>query len=149
MHQTYAQHWLIQGLPDAVKRALYDIGDIVSVATDDMVIEANQPNTYLYFLLDGAFKVYLPRSAGRKASRTLGHRGPGDLLGEYSFMDEFRPTAQVSASTPGLVLRIRHDSLRELLDSDAELGLVVYRNLLSYLVVRLRSQDEEIAYLLS
>lgn len=148
MHQTYTEHWLTQGLPQRARVALYNIGDVVKADVDDIVIAANQPNGFLYLLLEGAFKVRLPPLNGRKAGRTLGHRGPGDLLGEYSFVDDFQPTAQVSASTPGLMLRISHESLRELLDADIQLGAAVYRNLLAYLVVRLRSQDEELACLL-
>ncbi|MCB1723176.1 MAG: Crp/Fnr family transcriptional regulator [Chromatiaceae bacterium] len=148
MHPTYARHWLIQGLPDGAKAALYAIGDLVEVAVDDIVIEADRPNGHLYLLLEGAFKVHLPARGRRSSGRTLAHRGPGDLLGEYSFMDDFQPMAGVSASTPGLMLRIDHDALRELLDGDIALGAVVYRNLLAYLVVRLRSQDEEIACLM-
>jgi len=37
---------------------------------------------------------------------------------------------------------------RKWLDSDADIGSIVYRNILSYLVVRLRAQDEELACLL-
>jgi CRP/FNR family cyclic AMP-dependent transcriptional regulator len=148
MHPTFADHWLTRDLPDVAKAALFGIGDVVEVQTDDVVIEANAPNDTLFLLLEGAYKVYLPQRAGRKSGRTLGHRGPGDLLGEYSFMDAFEPTARVSASTPGRMLRIDHDALRELLASDAGLAAVVYRNLLAYLVVRLRSQDEEIECLL-
>ena len=89
-------------------------------------------------------KVYLPQRPGRKAGVTLGHRGPGDVLGEYSFIDDFVPTARVTASTPAVVLRIPHSGLRDFLASDDASSATVYRNLLSYLVVRLRSQDEEI-----
>lgn len=147
MHPTFATHWLTRDLPDGGK-ALYNIGDVVEVAVDEVIIEADKPNEFLYFLLEGAFKVYLPKMGGRKTGRTLGHRGPGDLLGEYSFVDAFRPTARVSASTPGLMLRIGHESLRELLAFDVAVAAIFYRNLLAYLVVRLRSQDEEMECLL-
>lgn len=148
MHRTYAEHWLTQDLTPGAKTALYEIGEIVGVQPDDVVIEADEPNPFLYLLLEGAFKVYLPPKAARKNGRTLGHRGPGDVLGEYSFMDAFQPIARVTASTPGQMLRIGHDPMRELLASDAGLGATVYRNMLRYLVVRLRVQDEEMESLM-
>lgn len=148
MHDTFADHWLIQGLTHHAKSALYEIGDVVEVGPDDIIIEANESNGFLYLLLEGAYKVYLPKRPGRNNARTLGHRGPGDLLGEYSFLDSFRPTARVTASTPGLMLRIGHEVFRKWLDTDAHLGSIVYRNILSYLVVRLRAQDEELAGLM-
>jgi CRP/FNR family cyclic AMP-dependent transcriptional regulator len=148
MHETFADHWLTQGLPGDAKSALYDIGDVVDVSPDDTIIEADEPNQFMYLLLEGAYKVYLPKRPGRDHARTLGHRGPGDLLGEYSFVDSFQPTARVTASTPGLMFRVGHKMFRKWLDSDADIGSIVYRNILSYLVVRLRAQDEELACLL-
>lgn len=148
MHDTFAEHWLTQSLSHNAKTALYEIGDLIEVGPDDTIIEAGEPNEFMYLLLEGAFKVYLPNGPGRDVARTLGHRGPGDLLGEYSFMDSFRPTARVTASTPGLMLQVGHDVLRKWLDSDADIASTVYRNILGYLVVRLRAQDEELACLM-
>lgn len=144
MHKTFDEHWLTEGLSPVSKGALYALGELIAVAVDEVIIEADTRNDSLYVLLEGAFKVYLPERPGRKTGVTLGHRGPGDLLGEYSFVDDFRPTARVTSSTPGLVLKIPHSALRILLDSDAEAAAVVYQNMLSYLIVRLRAQDEEI-----
>lgn len=148
MHDTFATHWLVWDLPHTATSALYEIGDVIGVSPDDTIIEADKANTFMYLLLEGAYKVYLPKRPGRKNALTLGHRGPGDLLGEYSFIDSFLPTARVTASTPGLMLRIGHGAFQNWLDSDADLGSIVYRNILSYLVVRLRAQDEELACLM-
>jgi CRP-like cAMP-binding protein len=126
------------------KDALYALGEVVECPIGKVLIEADTANDYLFVLLEGAFKVYLPHAPGRKAGVTLGHRGPGDLLGEYSFVDNFVPTARVTASTQGLVLRMPHQALRQFLDNDLASSATIYRHLLSYLVVRLRSQDEEI-----
>jgi len=144
MHQTFDEHWLIQDLSSEAKTALYRLGEILEVDTDQVIIEADAPNHDMYLLLEGAFKVNLPDRPGRIGGFTLGHRGPGDLLGEYSFLDSFRPSARVTASTPGRVLRIRHQAMRDLLAADAESSSIFYRNLLRYLVVRLRAQDEEL-----
>jgi len=144
MHQTFDEHWLIQDLSSEAKSALYRLGEILEVDTDQVIIEANTPNHDMYLLLEGAFRVNLPDRPGRIGGFTLGHRGPGDLLGEYSFLDSFRPSARVTASTPGRVLRIRHEAMRDLLAADAESSSIFYRNLLRYLVVRLRAQDEEL-----
>lgn len=148
MHDRFTDHWLTRNLSRDAKAALYEIGDEVGVSPDDTIIEAGEPNEFMYLLLDGAFKVYLPKGPGREVARTLGHRGPGDLLGEYSFMDSFRPTARVTASTPGLMLQVGHEVFRKWLDSDADIASTVYRNILAYLVVRLRAQDEELACLM-
>jgi len=148
MHDVFAEHWLTRDLPDHAKSALYGIGDVVEVSPDDVIIEADEPNDIMYLLLEGAYKVSLPQRRGRDKARTLGHRGAGDLLGEYSFVDSLRPTARVTASTTGRMLCVEHDVFQNWIDSHTEFGSIVYRNILSYLVVRLRAQDEELACLM-
>jgi CRP/FNR family cyclic AMP-dependent transcriptional regulator len=148
MHREFIDHWLVRDLSPETKSAIYQLGEVLEVSTDDLLIQAGKPNRDMYLLLEGAFKVNLPNRPGRIAGFTLGHRGPGDLLGEYSFIDSFHPAARVIASTPGLVLRIPHKPLRKLLDEDPQLSSVIYRNILTYLVGRLRAQDEELECLL-
>jgi CRP/FNR family cyclic AMP-dependent transcriptional regulator len=148
MHQKFIEHRLVQDLSPATKSTIYQLGEVVEVSTDEVIIQADTPNREMYLILEGAFKVNLPDRPGRVAGFTLGYRGPGDLIGEYSFIDSFRPTARVTASTPGLVLRIPHEPLRKLLDQDPLVSSVVYRNILTYLVNRLRTQDEELEYVM-
>ena len=148
MHDRFTNHWLTRNLSHDAKMALYEIGDGIVGRADDTILAAGEPNVFMYLLLEGACKGYLPTGRGRNIARTLGHRGPGDLLGEYSFMDSFRPTAGVTASTPGLMLQVGHEVFRKWLDSDADIASIVYRNILGYLVVRLRAQDEELACLM-
>jgi CRP-like cAMP-binding protein len=148
MHEKFAQHWLVRGMTPDEMAAVYELGELVEVALDEIVIQADRPNDTLFLLLEGACKVNLPNRSGRDGGLTLGHRGPGDLLGEYSFVDRVEPAAQVTASTPGLALRIPHNAMRELLDGNYRLSSVVYRNMLGHLIERLRAQDEEVACLL-
>lgn len=144
MHKTFTEHWLIQDLSTEARSALYELGEVLEISTDQVVIEANRPNHEMYLLLEGAFRVNLPDRPGRVGGFTLGHRGPGDLVGDYSFFDAFMPSARVTASTPGLVFRIHHSAMRELFDANTEISSIVYHNMLTYLVGRLRSQDEEL-----
>jgi CRP-like cAMP-binding protein len=148
MHETFSDHWLIRDVNADAKLALFEMGDLVVVETDEVVIAANVPNRSIYLLLEGAFKVFLPDHRGDGSGRTLGHRGPGDLIGEYSFIDSFQPTVTVTASTAGLVLRFDHELLRDYLENSSSRGALVYRNMLRYLVARLRAQDEELSCLM-
>jgi CRP-like cAMP-binding protein len=148
MHRTFATHWLVQDLPPDAANALYAMGEEVPVERDQVLIEADAPNDAIYVILEGAFKVYLPERADRKRGATLAHRGKGDLIGEYSFIDKFSPTARIIASMPGLALRVSHAAMEEYLAEDPVVSAILYRNMLSYLVDRLRAQDEEIDSLL-
>ena len=107
MHNTFSEHWLFQDMSSEARSALYALGEVLEISTDQVVIEANTPNHQMYLLLEGAFRVNLPDRPGRVGGFTLGHRGPGDLVGDYSFFDAFMPSARVTASTPGLVKSVR------------------------------------------
>ncbi len=148
MHKNFAEHRLIRDLSPNDQSAIYKLGEVLEVAEDQVIIQEGAANHAIYLVLEGAFKVSRPDAPGRVSGATLGHRGPGDLIGEYSFVDLFRPSARITASTRGMVLRIPHEALRSLLDADPEVGSVVYRNLLAYLVNRLRVQDEELECLM-
>lgn len=148
MHQTFVEHWLVRDLSVEIQSTIYDLGEVQEVDTDQTIIQPNTANEAMYLLLEGAVKIRLPDAPERARGVTLGHRGPGDLIGEYSFVDSFRPSARVTASTPGRVLRIPHEPLRSLLDTDPRSSSIFYKNLLAYLVNRLRAQDEELACLM-
>ncbi|MGB5464986.1 MAG: cyclic nucleotide-binding domain-containing protein, partial [Sedimenticolaceae bacterium] len=90
MHNTFSEHWLFQDLSSEARSALYQLGEVLEISTDQVVIEANTPNHEMYLLLEGAFRVNLPDRPGRVGGFTLGHRGPGDLVGDYSFFDAFK-----------------------------------------------------------
>ncbi len=144
MHSTFSEHWLVRDLSPEGRNAVYTLGEIQELMPDEVLIESDVSNNALFVLLEGAFRVSVPKRQDRVGRGTLGHRGPGDLLGEYSFIDASTPSARVAASTRGLVLRIPHQPLRDLLENDIAISAVVYRNLLHYLVNRLRSQDDEL-----
>ena len=144
MHVTFSEHWLVRDLSPEGRHAIYALGQTLSIMPDEVLIESDAVNRAFFLLLEGAFKVSVPKRPDRVGRGTLGHRGPGDLLGEYSFVDASTPSARVTASTKGLVLRIPHESLRDLLENDVATSAVVYRNLLRYLVRRLRTQDDEL-----
>lgn len=144
MHMTFSEHWLVRDLSPEGLDAIYALGETLTIMPDEVLIESDAANRALFVLLEGAFRVSVPKRPDRVGRGTLGHRGPGDLLGEYSFIDASTPSARVTASTKGLVLRIPHDSLQDLLEKDVAISAVVYRNLLHYLVNRLRSQDDEL-----
>ncbi len=148
MHETFASSRLFEGLSENVKQEIYAAGEILPAKTDEVIIDEGAHNAQMYLLLKGRFKVSLPDRPDRLGAVTLGYRGPGDLLGEYSLLDGLPAAATVTSQAPGLLFRISHDALRSLLAASPEVSSVVYRNMLGYLVAQLRAQDQEFDSLL-
>lgn len=144
MHDIFSRHWLFDGLPEVVKATIYRNGEDIEVGAGDTLMDEGDRNSEMYVLLDGRFKVSLPDRPNRISDMTLGYRGPGDLLGEYSLLDGLPASATVTAEVPGEVFRISHESLRALLGANPEVSAVIYRNMLDYLVAHLRAHDEEL-----
>ena len=144
MHAVFRRSRLLEGLSEAVKGNIYWLGAVRKVEAGEVLIDEGVDNSAMYLLLEGEFKVSRPDRPDRLTGLTLGYRGPGDIIGEYSLLDGLPAAATVTAEKSGSVFRIEHGVLRELLASSAEISSIVYRNMLGYLVNRLRVQDEEL-----
>ena len=144
MHAVFRRSRLLEGLSDAVKGNIHWLGEVRKVETGEVLIEEGADNSMMYLLLEGEFKVSRPDRSDRLTGLTLGYRGPGDIIGEYSLLDGLPAAATVTVEKPGSVFCIEHQALRELLAASPDVSAIVYRNMLGYLVNRLRAQDEEL-----
>jgi CRP-like cAMP-binding protein len=145
VHAVFDNNWLFAGLPRDVKVEILDRGAVREIAAGQTLIRAGAPNSRLFLVLEGRLRARLPDDGGTaETGVTLGHRGPGDLVGEYSMLDRLAPNADVIAEQDSLVFEIGHDAMRDVLGRDTDVGSAVYLNLLGYLVGRLRAQDREL-----
>ena len=108
----------------------------------DLVIEEGQPNDHLFVVLRGELEVFLPKTDERVTKVSIAPVGPGDCIGEYSFVDDKPASASVVATTQAEVFKIPQTEFQRILDSDANAGQVIYRNLLCLLVKRLRAENQ-------
>jgi CRP-like cAMP-binding protein len=144
VESVFQHSWLLDGLPINVKQDLHQLGEIVDVHPDQILIQQGIANSYLFLVLNGRLRAELPDSLRQSTGITVARREVGELLGEYSFFDKQPPAVTVVAEVPSRVFRVTHASLRALLARDPETRAVLYENLLGYLVSRLRKQDMEL-----
>ena len=71
----------------------------------------------------------------------------GEVVGEMSFAGDFPATATVSAATDVAAIRIDKSKLMTLLESDAALGMAVFRSIASTLSRGLLQTTERFAFL--
>ncbi len=115
-------------------------GRVEELQEGDLLVEELQPNVSLFMILNGRFEVFLPHTPERFTKLLVATLGPGDCIGEYSFIDKQPASASVVALEPSRVLVIAHEDFERLLRSDSVIGHAVYENLLRLLIGRLRQE---------
>jgi CRP-like cAMP-binding protein len=106
-------------------------GVVEQVPAGQALIREGEPISDLYVTLDGQFAV------GR-TSGEIARLGPGEMLGEMSFLEQSRPSADVRAVFASRVLRLRRADLQQRLDEDGEFAARFYRGVALTLSARLR-----------
>jgi len=125
---------LFGGLDDAQLEHLVEMGQIVDLETDELLIREGDVADALYVVLDGELEV--TKSAGT-SQIPLAQVGPGSLQGEIAALEGGRRLASVRAMGPAEVLRIPVETIRELLAAGPDVALSVIRTA----VARLRTME--------
>jgi len=103
----------LQGLERAHARRLVKMGEWVRIPDESVLINEDTTPTHLYFIVDGAARV-------ERQGRSIGLVGPGDFLGEMSYLTGKEATATVRAITPMRCLSFERDGLRQHLTRNPE-----------------------------
>lgn len=110
--------------------------DARSFAEDGMLLREGDDSFEVFFILSGHVKVEIPL-VSRGISERIATLGAGQNVGEFALVRSGKVTARVSAVTPVEAFGTNRDRMHEILVSNPQLGLKVYRNLSSILVDRL------------
>lgn len=97
-----------------------------------VVIASGQPNQSIYILLEGKCRVETAQGL------RLDVLSSGDIIGEVSFVDRRKTTAQVTADTPVVLAQLDEDVLGNKLAGDPQFAARFYRGVASVLAFRLR-----------
>ena len=100
-----------------------------------LIEEGKQPDS-LFILIDGEVRI----SISRPTPRDVAVCGPGEFLGELSFLESRPASATVRALSPLIVLRIRRAAMLARLASDRGFAARFYRALAVFLARRLRQR---------
>ncbi len=99
---------------------LSEIGEEHDLAPGEPLIEQGQDMAAIYLVLSGL----LATPGGRLPGVPF---GPGEVLGEFSFLDGEPASAQVTAVEASRVLRVEHRVLSERFDGDAPFAARFFR----------------------
>ena len=115
---------LFGGLDDEQLGRLVELGEIVDLAPDEVLIREGDEADALYVVLDGQLEV--TKRTG-SSEIPLARVGPGALQGEIAALEGGRRLASVRALTEAEVLRIPVGAIRELLGAGPDVALAVIR----------------------
>lgn len=136
------QSEVFRGLGSPGLESLERAGSAVALDAGEVIIEEGQQVTDLFVVIRGELEVFLPETESRLTRIRVARKGPGDCIGEYSFVDKNPASASVAAKVPSRVFRISQAEFERKLDADPAIGRTFYRNLLRLLVARLREENQ-------
>ena len=138
---------IFSGLTDQELGRLADAFDDVQVAAGTFLREEGGRGHTLGVIATGGARVYLPKTGGsseRFEEIELARIGPGDVYGEYSFIDMRDASASVCTLVDSRILQIEHVALHKLLDEYARIARRIYENLLIMHIDRLRNDNRSL-----
>lgn len=104
------------------------------VQANTTLIKENSRIDHIYLLLEGVLGVYSDSEIKKKIA-TL---GPGEIIGEMSFLDNHNTSAMVVAEEDTLLLAVPKETIFQKMESDKDFGYCFYRALAVTLSQRLR-----------
>jgi CRP/FNR family transcriptional regulator, cyclic AMP receptor protein len=111
-------------------------GKIQTVPGGTVLVREGQAVDSLYLLVDGSLRVEI----SQLKPRVVGVLGPGEIIGEISFVDSRPASATVIAETPANILRIPRETVNVKLKSDVHFAARFYRAIAVFMAHRLRRQ---------
>jgi CRP/FNR family cyclic AMP-dependent transcriptional regulator len=110
-------------------------GNKESFAAGAILIKKDQPIDKLYIGLDGIFSVFV----GENEDKKVAELGPGEIVGEMSFVDTSPTSATVKAEQQSIVYSIPRSKLNRKIDEDNGFAARFYHAIAIFLADRLRS----------
>lgn len=127
---------ILDHLSDEDIEWLIESGTCRAVSADDVVVRQGSVVEHVMFVMDGRFCV---KNAD---DRLLAEIGPGDVVGEVSFLDSDPASATVRALERGRLFLVEKSRLAEKAKEDLFFAARFYRALGQFLARRLRATDE-------
>ncbi len=132
---------LLRGVDQRDLDLIEAAGDALEVPAGQRVIEEGAVPQRLVLLLTGRLEVFVPDPASRSQGKRLATIKPGDSCGEYGFIDRRPASASVKAVEDSEIFAIGNAAFNDLLHRNREMERIIYRNLLTTLVNRLRASN--------
>ena len=136
-------HWfnLLKYLDEKQVNFFFQIGKEETLDANSILIKKDSNIDSIYFIIKGLLHVYT--SSTLVPDKIL---GPGEIVGEISFLDEGESTAAIVAKEDVLLLKFPKSLLKEKLVQDPAFAANFYKSLALIVANRLRITLEELTF---
>jgi len=141
---------ILQGCDLAKGLSREEVAKLASVAVPveysggDIIIREEDTTRDIFIIVEGWVSVEIQRysaSPGIPKLQLLKNRG---IVGEFSFVDGSRRSANVTAKDSAKLLMLPYEQVSSLMESDYKLGYLLMRNIAVQLCSRIRSANADI-----
>ena len=136
-----SDHPLFRYLTDEERSRVERLGKVSAVSAGDYLIRAGDTDSKLYAIEDGHLHIVTIRD-GREVP--VAQVGPGDVLGEVSFIDDSPRTVSVKATEASVIRSWDKKTLSEALAFDPQLLAKFAVAMTELLVERLRDMAKRV-----
>ncbi|MBF0273864.1 MAG: cyclic nucleotide-binding domain-containing protein [Nitrospinae bacterium] len=150
----YSQSEIIKSLKDATSLsndftddeiiALADIVEVEEYNASEVLLQEESTNRDLMVIKDGGVSIEVKTSPNQDTTIQIQKVRRNNVIGELSYIDGSRRSADVKAITETIVFRLPYESLDNLCKSNHPLGYKLMRNLAMLVSSRLRNGNFEI-----
>ncbi|MEO5357701.1 MAG: cyclic nucleotide-binding domain-containing protein [Nitrospirae bacterium YQR-1] len=134
---------LLEVLSDEDIQWLLSTGVEETIGPDTVVIKAGEYIEYIYIVLEGSLGVFLAK--GEKQINTV---GPGEILGEMSYIEDTQTSATVISLETTVLLNISRESLDNRISEEPDFGRRLYKGVSIAVSQRLRQAMLRVDYML-
>lgn len=131
---TLRAHPLFEALPQKDLARLIEMASPIHLDQGEVLMEEGTPGGSLYLLLDGEFMV--TKRSGQQDVQ-IAVRGPGEVFGEISILDQAPRSATLTATKPSSLLELDQRAFQDVIESSPPAALA----LLGTITSRLRNTE--------
>ena len=133
---TYAALSLLSDLRSKDIDWILSNSELRTVLANTVLVREEQPSDSIFLVSDGLFEVYV--FANSASQRKINQLGPGDVIGEVSWLDRKPISASVRAIESSSVIAINTDTLDRKLNEDSEFAVRFLRSVARLAAERVR-----------
>jgi CRP-like cAMP-binding protein len=115
--------------------------ELKTISANGILVREDDPSETIFFIADGLFEVYV---YGGSSRLKVGQLGPGEIIGEISWLDRKPISATVRAVETSSVLALSIAALERKLAADPGLAARLFRAIATLTAERLRTTTSQI-----
>jgi extracellular factor (EF) 3-hydroxypalmitic acid methyl ester biosynthesis protein len=115
--------------------------ELRTISANGVLVREDDPSETIFFIADGLFEVYVYGGSGRLK---VGQLGPGEIIGEISWLDRKPISATVRAVETSSVLTLSIAALEHKIAADAGFAARLFRAIATLTAERLRTTTSQV-----